>query len=177
MCDLHSNHDHTQNHFRGRKAIRDSNQAAHHIRVRVTRDVGLIACSGVWRVVAVTPETDLDDPADEDGNGEYESVDRVKVSEKEAYGVDEGVNKADEWEESGIEDEPAAGLVSRQVTRLEAGAQGKTRAKNRSCESFKCAGTDNVKLSWGITYAIVQCLACECANLLSSSGAWYSCAV
>ena len=73
----------------------------------------------------MTPETDLDDPADEDDNGECKSVDGVEVCEKEAGGVDEGMNKADEWEETGIEDEPAAGLVSQEVTRLEAGAKGK----------------------------------------------------
>ena len=126
ICDLHSNHNHSQNHFRGRETIRDSNQAAHHIRVRVTSDVELVACSGVGRVVAVTPETDLDDPADEDDNGEYESVDGVEVCKEEAYGVDKGVDKADEREETGIEDEPAAGLVSREVSRLEAGARQKT---------------------------------------------------
>ena len=92
----------------------------------IIRDVELVAYFGVWRVVAVAPETDLDDPADEDENGECESVDGVEVCKKEACSVDEGVNKADEREESGIEYEPAAGLVSREETRLEAGANGKT---------------------------------------------------
>lgn len=107
----------------------------------VVRDVELVACLGVWCVVAVTPETDLYDPADEDDNGEYESVNRVEVCEKEACGIDEGVNKAEEWEESGIEDEPAAGLVSRKVTRLEVRIKGKTWAKDLSCKILKYAGT------------------------------------
>ena len=73
----------------------------------------------------MTPETDLNDPADKEDNGECESVDGVEVCKKEAYGVDEDMNKADKWEESGVEDEPAAGLVSREVTRHEAGTKGK----------------------------------------------------
>ena len=107
----------------------------------------------------MTPETDLDDPADEDDNGERESVDGVEVCKKEACCIDEGVNKAEEGEESGIEYEPAAGIVSREVTRLEAGAKGKILAKDPSFKTLKCAGTDDVRLSQWITYAILQCLA------------------
>ena len=92
----------------------------------VIRDVKLVAYFGVRRVVAVTPETDLDYPADEDDNGEYESVDGVEVRKKEACGVEESVNKAEEREKTGVEGEPSAGLVSREVTRLEAGAKGMT---------------------------------------------------
>ena len=111
--------------------------------MRITRDVELVACLSVGRVVAVTPETGLDDPADEDYNGDCESVDGVEVCQKKACGVDEGVNKADEWEESGIEDEPAAGLVNREVTRFQAEARGKTQAKNWSYK------TSNVKSARG----------------------------
>ena len=109
--------------------------------MRVDRVVELVACFGVWRVVAVTPETDLYDPANEDENGEYESVDRVEVCEEEACGIDEGVDKAEEWEESGVEDEPAVGLVSRKVRRVEVGVKGKTWATHLSCKILKYAGT------------------------------------
>ena len=68
----------------------------------------------------MTPETDLDYPADEDDDGEGESVDGVELCEEEACGVDDGVDQADEREESGVEDEPAAGVVSReQALKLE----------------------------------------------------------
>ena len=73
----------------------------------------------------MTPETDLDDPADEKDNGECESADGVEVCKKEAYGVNDGVNKADKWEESGVENEPAVELVSREVTRHGAATKGK----------------------------------------------------
>lgn len=125
-----------------------------------TRNIELVACIGIWGIVTMTPEGNLDDPADGKEDGECESIDRVELCEEEIDRIDGGVNEAEEWETTGVEEKPAVQSVSREWH----GARGSSEW-NEGLKTDLC-NTETIRQDfWSNTHAVAQCLAWEYSNL------------
>ena len=80
----------------------------------------------------MTPEGNLDDPADEKKYWKGESADGVELCEEKEDGINSRVSEAKKREESGVEEKPAAQFVSRESQEgIEDGFQEQTTKSDR----------------------------------------------